>query len=81
MYKIKQMNKADLYCTKCLKVADDSTNVELKYGIDGINRPYSKWFSFLRIYNYWWRRFKLLLRRTKPKENCPIIYLKILMIN
>lgn len=42
MYKIKQMNKADLYCTKYLKVADDSTNVELKYGIDGINRPYSK---------------------------------------
>ena len=46
MYKTKQMKKTDLYCTKCLKVADDSINVELKYGIDRINRPYSKCTDF-----------------------------------
>ena len=27
MYKMNQMNKTDLYCTKCLNVTDDSTNV------------------------------------------------------
>ena len=38
-----KINKMDLYCIKCPKVADNSTVIELKYETDGINRLCYNW--------------------------------------
>ena len=41
--KMNKINKMDLYCIKCLKVADNRTVIELKYETDGINRLCYNW--------------------------------------
>lgn len=38
MNKINKMNKMNPYFIKCLKFTDNITSIELKFGLDGINR-------------------------------------------
>ena len=52
------------------KGANDISDAELKYQINEINRIYSSYIScgFLKTYNFWWRRFKLLSKTDKYKK-------------
>ena len=67
---MKKINKADFYYIKWQKVTNNISDTELKYQINEINIIYPSYIScgFLKTYNFWWRRFKLLSKTDKYKK-------------
>ena len=47
IYKMNKINTIDLYCIKCLKLKNNSSNIKIKHEIDGINRLFLNIFKKL----------------------------------